>query len=102
MAKVKFGLLVKLVAKVGQEDAVASFLASAEPLVQAETFTTAWFAYRASKDVFYLTDVFASDDDRQRHLTGAIAKALMTKAGELFAEPPKIEPVDVLGAKLPG
>ncbi|MED5490757.1 MAG: antibiotic biosynthesis monooxygenase, partial [Pseudomonadota bacterium] len=28
--------------------------------------------------------------------------ALMEKAGELFSEPPSIENVDVLAAKLPG
>jgi hypothetical protein len=31
-----------------------------------------------------------------------VAAALMAKAGELFSEPPTIEKVDVLAAKLPG
>ena len=33
-------------------------------------------------------------------MNGPIAAALMAKAGELLAEPPKIEQVDVLAAKL--
>jgi hypothetical protein len=35
-------------------------------------------------------------------LNGRIAAALMAKAGELLAEPPQIQKVDVLAAKLPG
>jgi hypothetical protein len=34
-------------------------------------------------------------------LNGPIAQALMAKAAELFAAPPAIEPLEVLGAKLP-
>lgn len=36
-----------------------------------------------------------------RHLNGPIAQALMANASELFAVPPSIEPLEVLGAKLP-
>jgi len=35
-----------------------------------------------------------------RSLPGQIAAALMAKAPELLAHPPKIEPVDILAAKL--
>jgi quinol monooxygenase YgiN len=41
------------------------------------------------------------ESGRQAHLDGPIAQALMAKAPELFAEPPMIERIDVLGAKLP-
>jgi hypothetical protein len=34
-------------------------------------------------------------------LAGRVAAALMAKAPELLAEPPKISKVDVLAAKLP-
>jgi quinol monooxygenase YgiN len=50
---------------------------------------------------FGVFDVFADDKGRQAHLNGAIAQALMSKAAELLSEPPRIEPIDVLGAKLP-
>jgi quinol monooxygenase YgiN len=99
---VKHALVVRLVAKKGKEEEVRAFLASAEPLARAEPFTPAWFALRTSKDVFYIVDAFASDADRDRHLGGAIAKALLARASELLAEPPAIEKAEVLGSKLPG
>jgi quinol monooxygenase YgiN len=99
---VKVALVVKMVAKSGKEEELRSFLAGAEGLARSESFTPAWFALRAGKDVFYIVDAFASSADRERHLAGEIAKALMARAAELLAEPPKIEHADVLGAKLPG
>jgi quinol monooxygenase YgiN len=100
--QVKVSLVVRLVAKSGKEEEVARFLAGAEPLARAEAFTPAWFALRSASNVFYIVDAFANDDDRGKHLSGEIAKALMAKAGELLAEPPKIEKADILGVKLPG
>jgi quinol monooxygenase YgiN len=98
---VKTALVVRLVAKEGKEEQVGAFLAGAEPLARGEVFTPAWFALRTAKDVFYIVDAFANDADRDKHLGGEIAKALMAKAGELLAEPPKIEKAEVLGSKLP-
>jgi quinol monooxygenase YgiN len=99
---VKVALVVRLVAKPGKEEAVRALLVGAEPLAKAESFTPAWFALRTEPSVFYIVDAFASDADRGKHLGGEIAKALMAKAPELLAEPPKIEKADVLGFKLPG
>ncbi len=99
---VKVGLVVKVVAKKGMETEVAKFLGGALPLAQAEAFTPAWFAFRSGESVFYIVDAFASDADRTKHLQGQIAAALMANADKLLAEPPSIEKVDVLGAKLPG
>ncbi|WP_426342668.1 hypothetical protein ACN9MZ_13840 [Pseudoduganella sp. S-14] len=36
---------------------------------------------------------------RQSHLNGPIAQAPMAQAPELFATPPSIEPIEVLGQK---
>jgi quinol monooxygenase YgiN len=99
---VSVALVVRLVAKPGQESVVARFLGDAQTLAVGEAFTPAWFALRTEPNVFYIVDAFANDADRAKHLGGEIAKALMAKAGELLAEPPKIEKADVLGAKLPG
>ncbi len=71
---------------------VARFLAGALPLAQAEAFTPVWFALRASPTEFYIVDAFASAADRQRHLDGAIAAALMQRAAELLAQPPRSSP----------
>jgi quinol monooxygenase YgiN len=99
---VKHALMVRLVAKPGKEEELRAFLAGAEPLARAETFTPAWFALRLSKNVFYIVDAFATEADRDRHVAGDIARALRSKAPELLAEPVAIEKVEVVGAKLPG
>ena len=98
---VKVALLVRLIAKPGKEEEVAGFLSSALPLAQAEPATVAWFALRISKSEFGIFDAFEDDAGRKAHLNGPIAAALMSKAAELLAEPPKIEQVDLLATKLP-
>ena len=97
---VKVGFSAKLVAKKGKEEEVAAFLASALPMAQAEATTVVWFAIRLSKNEFGIFDAFADEAGRKAHLNGPIAAALMAKAQELFAEAPRIDPVDVLAAKL--
>ncbi|MEM9156316.1 MAG: antibiotic biosynthesis monooxygenase [Cyanobacteria bacterium P01_F01_bin.33] len=93
-------LVVKIIAKVDRAEEVATFLAGALPLAQSELFTPVWFALRANATTFYIVDAFGSAGDRQQHLDGSIAAALMAKASELLAEPPAIEPVDVLASKM--
>ncbi len=102
MSTTTVGLLVPLEAKPGREADVEAFLKSAVPLVQAEPATTAWFAIRLGPSSFAIFDVFANEDGRAAHLQGAVAAALMEKAGELLAQPPKTHRIDVLADKLPG
>lgn len=97
---VKVGIWARLQAKPGKEREVAAFLAGALPLAQQEAKTVVWFAVRLSEREFGIFDAFADDSGRSAHLEGPIAAALMAKAGELLAEPPRIEKVDVLAAKL--
>lgn len=99
---VKVALYVRLEAKAGKEADVESFLRSGLPIVQEEPATTAWFAIRMGPSTFGIFDAFPDEAGRQAHLTGRVAAALMAKAGELLAQPPSIEKVDVLAAKLPG
>jgi len=96
----KTALVVKLEAKSGKEEEVAKFLAGALPLAEGEDFTPVWFALRQGKSTFYIVDAFASDADRTRHLDGEIASALMAKKDELLAEPPSIQPVEVMASKV--
>jgi quinol monooxygenase YgiN len=98
---VKVALLARIVAKPGKEEEVAALLSGALPLAQAEPATITWFAFRMSKTEFGIFDAFPDDAGRKAHLNGPIAAALMAKAGELLAEPPKIDPIDLLAAKLP-
>ncbi|MGE5114659.1 MAG: putative quinol monooxygenase [Acidobacteriaceae bacterium] len=98
----KVALFVKLEAKPGKEQQVAEFLRSGLPLVEQEPATVAWFGVQFGPSTFAIFDAFPDEAGRQAHLTGAVADALMQNAGELLAEAPKIEKLDVLAAKLPG
>jgi quinol monooxygenase YgiN len=98
---VTVALLVRLNAKAGKEAAVEAFLRAGLSLAQAEPSTTAWFAVRLGPSTFGIFDVFPDDSGRQAHLAGPIAAALMAQASDLLADPPAIEPADVLAAKLP-
>jgi len=99
---VKVALLVRLEAKPGKEQDVASFLESGLSVVQGEPATIAWFAIRLGPSTFGIFDAFPDEAGRQAHLTGRVAAALMAKASELLAKPPEIEKVDVIAVKLPG
>jgi quinol monooxygenase YgiN len=99
---VKVALLARIVAKPGKEDEVAALLEGALPLAQGEERTTVWFAFRLGDREFGIFDAFADESGRQAHLAGKIAAALMAKAPELLAEPPRIDRADVLAAKLSG
>ncbi|MCU1311099.1 MAG: antibiotic biosynthesis monooxygenase [Candidatus Angelobacter sp.] len=98
---VKVALWVRLEAKPGKEDEVASFLRNGLTLVQQEPATTAWFAIRLGKSTFGIFDAFPNEEGRQAHLSGQVATALKERASELFAQPPTIERIDVIAAKLP-
>jgi len=98
---VRVALWVRLVAKPGKEAEVASFLEGGLPLANQEPATTAWFAIKLAPSTFGIFDAFPDEAGRQAHLNGRIAAALMAKAGELLAEPPQIQKVEVLAAKLP-
>ncbi|RAU43848.1 MULTISPECIES: antibiotic biosynthesis monooxygenase [unclassified Pseudomonas] len=99
---VNVALFVRLEAKPGKEKEVERFLMSGLAIVEEEPATTAWFAIRLGPSNFGIFDAFPDEAGRQAHLSGKVAAALMAKAAELFAEPPSIEKVDVLAAKLPG
>lgn len=99
---VTVGLLVRLKAKPGKEADVEAFLRSGQSIVEGELATTAWFGIRLGAGEYGVFDVFPDDAGRQAHLSGDVAKALMARADELFSEPPAIEQIDVLAAKLPG
>ena len=95
------GLLVRLEAKPGKEAEVESFLKSGLAIVEEEPATTAWFAIRMGPSTFGIFDTFPDESGRQAHLNGRVAAALMAKASDLLAQPPVIEKIDVLAAKLP-
>lgn len=95
------GLLVRLEAKPGKEDAVEEFLRGGLALVEAEPETLAWFAIRLGPSTFGIFDAFEAEAGRDAHLAGRVAEALMAQADDLFSSPPAIEKVEVLADKLP-
>ena len=99
---VTVALLVRLEAKPGKEADVENFLKGGLPIVREEPATTAWFALRMGPSTFGIFDAFPDEAGRQAHLTGRVAAALMAQASDLLAQPPSIEQIDVLAAKLPG
>jgi quinol monooxygenase YgiN len=98
---VNVALFVRLEAKPGKEADVEQFLRGGLAQVRQEPATTAWFGIRLGPTTFGIFDAFANEAGRQAHLSGQVAAALMAKASELFSQPPRIEKVDVLAAKLP-
>jgi quinol monooxygenase YgiN len=96
---VKVGLFARLQAKPGKESEVAKLLTSALRLAQEERETEVWYALQFGPSTFGIFDAFAGESGREAHLNGRIAAALMDKAPELLAEPPRIEKVDLLAAK---
>jgi quinol monooxygenase YgiN len=95
----KVALWVMLQAKPGKENELAEFLKSALPLVQAEPETNAWYALKLGPATYGIFDTFAAESGREAHLAGKVAAALIQKAPELLAQPPKIEKIDVLAFK---
>lgn len=98
---VTVGLLLRLEAKPGKEADVEAFLRGAQPVVEAEPATIAWFAIRLGPSTFGIFDAFPDDAGRQAHITGRVADALKARASELFAQSPTVEQIDVLATKLP-
>ena len=98
---IKLALFARLEAKPGKEAEVEKFLQAGLTMARDETTTPIWFALRLSPTTFGVFDAFHDETGRQNHLNGPIAKALMSQAPHLLAAPLSIEPMDVLGAKLP-
>lgn len=92
-------LVVKLSAKSETAEEVSQFLSGAVDLANQEAGTINWFALRSDETTFWIVDSFPTDAERQDHLNGPIAAALMQNADRLLASPPEIMPADVLAVK---
>jgi quinol monooxygenase YgiN len=88
-----------LKAKPGKEADVEAFLKQGAELAKQEKGTITWYALKEDDGAYGIFDTFADEADRDAHLNGDIAKALMAKAEELFSEPPKIHKIDILAEK---
>ena len=78
------GLLVTLNAKTGKEANLKELLLGAQEMVTNEPETISWFAFQIDARTFGILDTFQTEQGRQAHLNGAVAKALMANAAELL------------------
>ncbi len=99
---VTVALFVKLQAKPDKEKDVISFLEGGLILANQETATTVWFSLQLGPSTFGIFDTFTDEERRNANLTCPIAAALMANAEEPLTDPPKIERVDVLAARISG
>jgi quinol monooxygenase YgiN len=95
----QLALYAHMKAKPGKEKDLEAFLKSALPMARDEKGTLTWYAFEESNGSYGIFDTFDSEQARQAHLDGPIAKALMAKASELLAEPPAIHKIRVLANK---
>lgn len=95
----KQAIWVMLKAKAGKESEVESFLAQGATMAQDEAETVTWYGVKMGPGMYGVFDTFDSEAGRDAHLNGAIAKALMAKAPELFANELKIEQMEILAGK---
>jgi quinol monooxygenase YgiN len=96
---VKFALYGVLKAKKGKEAEVEAFIRQGAELARKEPGTVTWYGIKEDDGQYGIFDTFNDEAGREAHLNGAIAKALMAKAGELLAEPPKIHKIQVIAVK---
>lgn len=101
LAALRVGLFARLEAKPGKEGELLAFLEQGTEMANRESTTPLWFAVRFGPTTFAIFDSFTDEGGRQAHLTGPIAKALMANASALLVAQPAIEPLDIIGAKLP-
>lgn len=95
----KLALLARVEAKPGKEQDVENFLTSALALAMEEKGTVNWYALKLNENTFGIFDTFENEADRDAHLSGKIAEALMANADVLLAKPPIIEKVELLAVK---
>jgi quinol monooxygenase YgiN len=96
----KYALYVELKAKPGKEAEVEAFLKQGAQMAQNEPGTADWYGFKEDKPGIYgVFDTFNDEAGRDAHLNGEIAKALMAKSAEYFAEPPAIHKITLIAEK---
>lgn len=99
-APVTKAVLLELQAKAGSEAELASFLRAAQPLVEEEEGTLAWFAIQLAPDRCAIFDVFPDNGARFAHLTGQVPRELAKKALALLGGFPDLQLLDVTASVL--
>lgn len=92
------GLLLSFRAKEGNELKVEQFLRDAQPLVQEEPGTIAWFALKWPERRYGIFDVFPDHGARFSHITGHVPRELAKHAFTLLGGMPSMDMLDVLAS----
>lgn len=95
-------LLLTFKAKSGHQQQVEQFLRDAQPLVQQEPKTTAWFALQFDDGDYGIFDTFPDNGGRFAHLTGHVPRELAKHALSLLGGVPDMEMLNVIAEKLGG
>jgi quinol monooxygenase YgiN len=95
----KLALYVQLTSKPGKEKDVEALLQKGAEMAAGEKGTIAWFGFKDSDTSYGIFDTFDDEAAREAHLHGPIAAALMAKADELLASPPKIFKIEMIAEK---
>jgi len=97
----KYAIWVMLKAKPGKEEEVEAFLKAGAKMSLDEPQTVNWYGVKVAPGMYGVFDTFDDEAGREAHLNGEIAKALMAKAPDLFANAAdlRIEKMEVLADK---
>ncbi len=92
------GLLLSFRTRNGKELKVEQFLRDAQPMVQDEAGTIAWFALRLPEGRYGIFDVFPDHRARFAHITGHVPRELTKHALTLLGGMPSMDMLDVLAS----
>ena len=95
----KYALYVSLHAKPGKAAEVEAFLKQGAEMAKAEPGTVTWYGIKEDDGAYAVFDAFDDEAGRDAHLNGAIAKALMAKADELFSNKLEIHKIQIISNK---
>ncbi|MBW4038088.1 MAG: antibiotic biosynthesis monooxygenase [Acidobacteria bacterium] len=95
----KQAIWVMLKAKPGKESEVEAFLKQGATMSNDEPQTVTWYGVKMGPGTYGVFDTFNDEAGRDAHMNGDIAKALMAKAPDLFANDLKIEKMEILASK---
>ncbi|MBI4292938.1 MAG: hypothetical protein HY661_15815 [Betaproteobacteria bacterium] len=96
------GLLVTFAAQEGHQPEAEAFLRDAQPMVEDEPETTAWFAIRLDDGKYGIFDVFPNNGGRFKHLVGRVPRAMAMKAPRLMSGVPDMDMLNVVAEKQGG
>ena len=97
----KFAIWSYMEAKPGKEQEVEEFLKFAQSSIEQESGTTTFYTLKIGSSSYATFNTFTDEVARDAHINGSVAKAVYSKAEELFTHFPTIVQTTILGVKAP-